>query len=72
MRTLLDGYGAVLGQPSPHAGVTLSAGPFPTTAALHEFERALETLPHVQAVHLRGYDGSDRALVEVLLDPYTT
>jgi hypothetical protein len=53
-------------QPQPH--LTLSAGPFPDTGAVHEFERALARLPGVRDVGVRGYDGPDRAILEVELE----
>jgi hypothetical protein len=81
VRELLGGYElmasrlapapAPLGEPGrgPDAPseVTVSAGPFTGTAALHDFERALSELPGVRAVALRGYEAGDRAIVDVQL-----
>ncbi len=71
MRELLDGYETVLAQMRPERrrppAVTVSAGPFTTTTALKEFERALSGLPGVRGVALRGYEGPDRAIIEVQL-----
>jgi hypothetical protein len=72
MRELLAGYERVLASRprSPHpepAAVTLSAGPFATIDALHEFEAALSQLPAVSEVAVRGYEGTDRAIIDVRL-----
>jgi hypothetical protein len=53
-------------------GVTMSAGPFPTTEAVREFEDVLSRLPRVRDVAVRGYEGTDRAIIEVRLDPAST
>jgi hypothetical protein len=47
--------------------VTLSAGPFASLEALHEFERAVSRIPDVRDVAVRGYEGTDRAIIEVRL-----
>jgi hypothetical protein len=52
---------------SPEGEVTVSAGPFPRLEAVHEFERSLAELPDVKGVALRGYAGSDRAVIDVQL-----
>jgi len=49
-------------------GVTIAAGPFPSLEALHEFEQAVSRLPGVRDVAVRGYEGADRAVIEVRLD----
>jgi hypothetical protein len=49
-------------------GVTLAAGPFPSLEALSEFEQAVSRLPGVRDVAVRGYEGADRAIIEVRLD----
>jgi hypothetical protein len=80
MRELLAGYERVLVRPSspPPArrttrrpadspDVTLSAGPFPSLDALREFEQAVSSLPGVREVAVRGYEGTDRAIIEVRL-----
>jgi hypothetical protein len=80
MRELLAGYERVLVRPSspPPArrttrrpadspDVTLSAGPFPSLDALREFEQAVSSLPGVREVAVRGYEGADRAIIEVRL-----
>jgi hypothetical protein len=48
--------------------VTLAAGPFATLEALREFEQAVSRLPGVREVAIRGYEGTDRAIIEVRLD----
>jgi hypothetical protein len=74
MQELLGGYELALS----HVGaaepgrrdepvVTLAAGPFSGVAMLAEFERALRELPQVCDVAVRGYEGHDRAVVEVRL-----
>ena len=70
---LLAGYEIALGHVAarPESGdaaaVTLAAGPFSRVEMVAEFERALAGLPHVAEVALRGYEGSDRAIIEVQL-----
>ncbi len=72
MRELLAGYERVLApraQPRPEpARVTLSAGPFASIEALREFEAALSHLRGVREVVVRGYEGADRAIIDVRLD----
>jgi len=48
--------------------VTLAAGPFARLEALREFEQAVSRLPGVREVAVRGYEGTDRAIIEVQLD----
>jgi len=48
--------------------VTLAAGPFASLEALREFEAAVSHLPGVRDVAVRGYEGTDRAIIEVRLD----
>ena len=74
MRELLAGYELVVAAPERAArprpaaeGVAVSAGPFSSTPALRDFERALSELPGVQSVSLRGYDTDDRAVWDVQL-----
>jgi hypothetical protein len=52
---------------APPAQVTVTAGPFSSLEAVRDFERALTTLPNVASVDLRGYEGGDRAMVDVHL-----
>ena len=47
--------------------MTLSAGPFANIEALHEFEEALSRMPGVRDVAVRGYEGTDRAIIDVRL-----
>ena len=47
--------------------VTVTAGPFSSLEAVRDFERALVTLPNVDSVEVRGYEGEDRAMVDVRL-----
>jgi hypothetical protein len=80
IRELLDGYqAAAQAQPGaarrpdaateqdPSAEVTLSVGPFESLEAVRAFERAVATLPGVRETSLRGYEGEDRAIVDVRL-----
>jgi hypothetical protein len=71
-RELLAGYERMLAptpprRPEPAAPVTLSAGPFANIEALHEFEEALSRMPGVRDVAVRGYEGTDRAIIDVRL-----
>jgi hypothetical protein len=82
MRELLAGYERVLApsaSPRPPArrparqrpdspDVTLAAGPFASLEALRDFEQAVSRLPRVRDVAVRGYEGTDRAIIEVRLD----
>ncbi len=67
---LLSGYELALGHVSGGAegsAVTLAAGPFSGVAALEHFQATLRRLPDVAGVTVRGYEGSDRAILEVQL-----
>jgi hypothetical protein len=82
IRELLAGYERVLvpsapPPPSPRRAarirpdspdVTLAAGPFASLEALREFEQGVSLLPGVRDVVVRGYEGTDRAIIEVQLD----
>jgi hypothetical protein len=48
--------------------VTVAAGPFVSLDSLRSFEHAVSDLPGVRDVAVRGYEGSDRAIIEVRLD----
>jgi hypothetical protein len=48
--------------------ITISAGPFGTLGQLREFERRLSGLAGVGEVTVRGYEGDDRAVIDVRLD----
>jgi hypothetical protein len=76
MRELLAGYERVLAPasrrrlpptPPATAQVTLVAGPFSSIEALREFEAALSHLRGVREVTVRGYEGTDRAIIDVRL-----
>ncbi|HEX4280020.1 MAG TPA: hypothetical protein VHZ27_04590 [Solirubrobacteraceae bacterium] len=71
MRELLDGYERVLTLPhrrrAEPTGVTMSAGPFASIEALHDFEAALARVRGVRGVVVRGYEGTDRAIIDVRL-----
>ena len=71
MRELMAGYELALTHVSAHpeAGpaLTVAAGPFDSIAVLQRFEDALRALPEVAEVAVSGYEGSDRALLEVHL-----
>lgn len=74
IRQLLCAYEAVfarLDRANPEATVrelTVSAGPFTSTAALRAFEQTLSEMPDVREVSVRSYEGEDRAIVDVRLD----
>jgi hypothetical protein len=78
-RELLSAYERVLAQLPPAAPdaaavreFSVSAGPFPSTEALRGFERTLSGIPEVREVAVRGYEGEDRAIVDVhLFEPNT-
>ena len=72
MRELMAGYEIALahvaaGPPGTAAAVTVAAGPFSGLEVLERFEQALRALPQVTDVAVRGYEGADRAIVEVQL-----
>jgi hypothetical protein len=48
--------------------VTVAAGPFASLDALRAFELAVSRLPGVRDVAVRGYEGADRAIIEVRLE----
>jgi hypothetical protein len=79
MRELLAGYERVLlpGTPAaarapvsrrPHPHATISAGPFLSVEAVRSFETSLSGLPGVRDVTVQGYEGTDRAIIDVRLD----
>jgi hypothetical protein len=81
IRQLVEGYQAAAHvQPgtSPRPGerpdddeaaeLTVSAGPFANLDAVRAFERAVANLPGVRETSVRGYEGTDRAIVDVRLD----
>jgi hypothetical protein len=47
----------------------IAAGPFASVPEVREFARALAEMPGVRDVHVRGYTGVDRAIIEVTLGP---
>jgi hypothetical protein len=70
-RELLDGYERAIAHSAarPRLRLTLAAGPFVGTDALHAFEQALAQLPGVREVDVRGFEGEDRAILDVELEP---
>ena len=73
MRELMAGYELALthvsDRPTSEAGpaLTVAAGPFDSITVLQRFEDALRALPEVAEVAVRGYEGSNRAVLEVHL-----
>lgn len=73
MQELLNAYEVALARlprGTESSGVrefTVSAGPFQSTAALRAFERGLAGISDVREVTVRGYEGEDRAIVDVRL-----
>jgi hypothetical protein len=47
--------------------VTLSVGPFDSLDGVHAFQRAVAALPGVRETTLRGFEGEDRAIIDVRL-----
>jgi hypothetical protein len=74
MRALLGAYETALSGLSTqgeHPAVrefAVVAGPFASTESLRKFERTLAAIPDVREVAIRGYEGEDRAIVDVRLD----
>ncbi len=64
---LVEAYEAPVGEHSADA-VTLKAGPFADTAALRAFTEHLAELAGVEKVTVRGFEGADRAIVDVELE----
>ena len=52
--------------------LTVTAGPFASLDAVRAFERTLATLPGVASAEVRGYEGGDRAVVDVHLSGATS
>jgi hypothetical protein len=75
---LLDAYQTALaGLPQPTRAatgdeLTISVGPFAGTEAVRAFERALSEIPGVTEVTIRGYEGENRAIVDVQLSEPTS
>jgi hypothetical protein len=73
MRDLLEGYEHAVSsaRPARPFRVSVAVGPFSGTEALHAFERALARISGVREVSVSGYDGPDRAILEVQLEDDT-
>jgi hypothetical protein len=68
MRELLRAYEqALAGGPGDPSGIGLTVGPLDSTEGLRAFEQAVAGLSAVEAVELRGYEGGDRAVLDVRL-----
>jgi hypothetical protein len=65
---LLEAYESFVAGAPEGVELTLSAGPFESTASVREFERQLAGLASVRAVDVRGYEGEDRAIFHVELE----
>ena len=66
---LIEAYeGVVAGTPGA-AEATVSAGPFASMEAVRAFERQLAGLAGVRAVEVRSYEGEDRVVLHVELEP---
>jgi hypothetical protein len=74
MRALLGAYETALSDLSTQAEhpavreFAVVAGPFANTESLRKFERTLAAIPDVREVAIRGYEGEDRAIVDVRFD----
>ncbi|HEV3054922.1 MAG TPA: hypothetical protein VGX45_09730, partial [Solirubrobacteraceae bacterium] len=65
---LVEAYEAPADERGAEANaVTLKAGPFADTDALRVFTEHLAELPGVEKVTVRGFEGADRAIVDVEL-----
>jgi hypothetical protein len=53
---------------APESGATVSAGPFRTPEEVEAFAARLSELAPVRAATIIGYEGADRALIEVQLE----
>ncbi len=51
----------------PGPELTISAGPFADNESVDAFVAAIQTLPGVARVTMRGFEGADRAIIEVQL-----
>jgi hypothetical protein len=68
MQELLGGYElALVHAAAAPPSVAMRAGPFDSVAVLERFQQAVRGLPGVSSVEIRGYEGADRAIVEVQL-----
>jgi hypothetical protein len=68
VRKLLRAHEPAAGPDDP-ARLGLSVGPLHSPEQLRAFESVLVDLPAVDAVQLRGYEGGDRAVLDVQLRP---
>jgi hypothetical protein len=68
VRELLRAHEPAAGPDDP-ARLGLSVGPLRSPEQLRAFESALAELAAVDAVQLRGYEGGDRAVLDVQLRP---
>jgi hypothetical protein len=66
---LISAYEAALARRPrpPGPDLTMSAGPFATNEALEGFVAAIKTLPGVSQAAVRGFEGTDRAIIQVQL-----
>ena len=67
VRELLRAHEPAAAPDDPRLGLTV--GPLRSPEELRAFESALADLPAVDAVALRGYEGGDRAVLDVQLRP---
>jgi hypothetical protein len=56
------------GAPAPQS-LSVSAGPFRTLDDVRTFERELSALPSVREAAVRGYEGTDRVVIDVHVGP---
>ena len=68
VRELVRAHAPAAGGDDP-SRLGLSVGPLRDPEELRAFERAVSELPGVDAVALRGYEGGDRAVLDVQLRP---
>jgi hypothetical protein len=73
MIEVLAGFQRALAQMQRREGeLSVSAGPFASLEAVRAFGRELAGMPGVKAVDVRGYEGEDRAVIDVRVSTSTT
>jgi hypothetical protein len=66
---LIEAYEGFIASVPGGGEVMVSAGPFRSMDGVRAFERQLSELSSVHEVEIRGYEGDDRAIFRVELEP---